>query len=118
MKQVINSSFHFFDHIFQAFHQKLYNRENIKHLMNLHFYSWAGWRTFERDMCKNNRDMFSTLTETFRKVLDKHASLETKRVRGNQSPFMTKELSKVVMNKSKTRNKYIKYLSRENFLAN
>ena len=61
--------------------------------------------------------MFSTLTETFRKVLDKHASLETKRVRGNQSPFMTKELSKVVMNKSKTRNKYIKQLSRENFLA-
>ena len=61
--------------------------------------------------------MFSTFTETFRRVLDKHAPLKTKRVRGNQSPFMTKELSKVVMNKSKTRNKYIKQLSRENFLA-
>ena len=61
--------------------------------------------------------MFSTFTETFRRVLDKHAPLKKKRVRGNQSPFMTKELSKAVMNKSKTRNKYIKWPSRENFLA-
>ena len=30
---------------------------------------------------------------------------------------MTKELSKAVTNKSKTRNKYIKWPSRENFLA-
>ena len=61
--------------------------------------------------------MFSTFAETFRRVLDKHAPLKTKRVRGNQSPFMTKELSKAVMNKSKTRYKYIKGPSRENFLA-
>ena len=59
-------------------------------------------------MYKNNGDMFSTFTETFRRVLDKHAPLKLKRVRGNQSPFMTKELSKAVMNRSKTRNKYIK----------
>ena len=61
--------------------------------------------------------MFSSFTETFRRVIDKHAPLKTKRVRGNQSPFMTKELSKAVMNKSKTRKKYVKWLSRENFLA-
>ena len=58
------------------------------------------------DMYKNNRDMFSTFTETFRRVLDKHAPLKTKRVRENQSPFRAKELGKAVMNKSKTRNKY------------
>ena len=69
------------------------------------------------DMYKNNRDMFSTFTETFRRVLDKHAPLKTKRVRENQSPFMTKELRKAVMNKSKTRNKYIKWPSKESFLA-
>ena len=69
------------------------------------------------DMYKNNRDMFSAFTETFRRVLDKHAPLKTKRVRENQSPFMTKELRKAVMNKSKTRNKYIKWPSKESFLA-
>ena len=66
------------------------------------------------DMYKNNRDMFSTFTETFRRVLDKHAPLKTKRVRGNQSPFMSKEFSKAVMNKSNTRNKCMKWPSREN----
>ena len=65
----------------------------------------------------NNRDMSSTFTETFRRVLDKHTPLKTKRVQGNQSPFMTNKLSKAVINKSKTRNKYIKWPSRENFLA-
>ena len=65
------------------------------------------------DMYKNNRDIFSTFTETFRRVLDKHAPLKMKRVRGNQSPFMTTELSKAVMNKSKTRNEYIKWSSRK-----
>ena len=61
--------------------------------------------------------MFSTFTETFRRALDKHGSLKTKGVGGSRSPFTTKELSKAVMNKSKTRNKYIKLPSRENFLA-
>ena len=69
------------------------------------------------DMYKNNRDMLSTFTETLRRVLDKNRQLKTKKVRGNQNPFMNKELSKALMNKSKTRNKYIKWPSRENVLA-
>ena len=59
-------------------------------------------------MYKNNGHMFSTFTETFRRVLDKHAPWKIKYVRGNQSPFMSKELSEAVMNKSNTRKKYIK----------
>ena len=69
------------------------------------------------DMYKNNRDMLSTFTETLRRVLDKNRQLKTKKVRGNQNPFMNKELSKALMVKSKTRNKYIKWPSRENVLA-
>ena len=53
-----------------------------------------GQELLKGDMYKNNRDMFSTFTEAFRRVLDKHEPLKTKRVRGNQSPLMTKELSK------------------------
>lgn len=51
-------------------------------------------------MCKNVRDVFSIFTKTFRGVLDEHAPLKAKKVTGNQSPFMTKELSKAVKNKS------------------
>ena len=35
----------------------------------------------------------------------------------NEAPFMTKELSKAIMNRSKLKNRYTKWPSRENFLA-
>ena len=38
-------------------------------------------------------------------------------IRGNHAPFMTKELSKAIMEKSKTRNKYLKWPSRENYVS-
>ena len=51
----------------------------------------------------------------FRSVLDRHAPLKRKMITGNQGPFMTKQLSKGIMNRSKLRNRYIKWPSRENF---
>ena len=61
--------------------------------------------------------MYSNFTKVFRLVLDKYTPLKVKKVRENQGPFMTKELSKAIMNKSKIRNKYQKWPSRENFLT-
>ena len=68
-------------------------------------------------MYKSNNEMYSSFTKVFRLVLDKDAPLKVKKVRGNRGPFMTKELSKAIMNKSKIRNKYQKQLSKENVLA-
>ena len=45
--------------------------------------------------------MYSNFTKVFRLVLDKYTPLKVKKVRENQGPFMTKELSKAIMNKSK-----------------
>ena len=61
--------------------------------------------------------MYATFTEVFRSVLDRSAPIKSKIVRGNQGPFMTKELSKEIMRRSKTKDKYTKWPSRENFLA-
>ena len=63
--------------------------------------------------------MYSNFTKVFRLVLDKYTPLKVKKVRENQGPFMTKELSKAIMNKSKirNRNKYQKFPSRKNLLA-
>ena len=61
--------------------------------------------------------MYSTFTKVFKLVLDKHAPLKVKKVKGHQGPSMTKGLKKAIMNKSKIKNKYQKWLSRENFLA-
>ena len=40
--------------------------------------------------------------------LDKYAPLKTKKVRGNQSRFMNKELSKAIMKRSQLKSKYLK----------
>ena len=67
-------------------------------------------------MYKNHNDKFPAFANVFRYVLDKHAPLETKTIRGNHAPFMTKNLSKAIMNRSRLRSKYLKWRSRENFL--
>ena len=64
-----------------------------------------------------SKDPYSKFTEIFQEILHKHTHLKPKQVRGNHAPFMNKELSKVIMNKSRLRNKYLKWPSPENFLA-
>ena len=66
---------------------------------------------------QNNKEMYSIFTRIFQNVLNKHAPLKQRKVRRNRAFFMTKDLSKAIMNKSKTRNKYLKWPSRENLLA-
>ena len=44
----------------------------------------------------------------FMEELDKHAPMKEKYVRANNAPFMTKVLSKAIMNRSRLRNKYLK----------
>ena len=46
------------------------------------------------------------LSEIFVDILNDHAPLKEKPIRGNHAPFTNKELSKAIMEKSKTRNKY------------
>ena len=48
--------------------------------------------------------------------MEKHATLKSKTVKGNQAPFIKKELSKAIMEKSRLWNRHLKYPSRENIL--
>ena len=48
---------------------------------------------------------------------DSHAQLKQKQVRENQAPFMTKELSKAILTRSRIKSKYNKWSSRENFVG-
>ena len=66
----------------------------------------------------NSQDKYYDLFSDFsRTTLDHHAPLKTKIIRGNQAKFMTKELSKSIMNRPSFKNRYLKWPSRENFLA-
>ena len=49
----------------------------------------------------------------FLQVLNKHAPIKTKHLRANHSPFVTKELGKAIMLKSKLQNQYLKCKSEE-----
>ena len=60
---------------------------------------------------------FDTLTRTFQMVIERHAPLKKKTIRGNQEPHMSKKLSKAIMTRSRIRNRYNRWKSRENFLA-
>ena len=61
-----------------------------------------------------------SLTKNFSEVLDYHAPVKQEVVRGIDYllvSFMTNDLSKAIMMKSKSKNQYVKWPSRENFLA-
>ena len=47
-------------------------------------------------------------------MLDKQLPKKTRYVRGNQSPFMNKTLSKAIMLRANLRNKFLKNRSNEN----
>ena len=64
-----------------------------------------------------SEDAYSKLTEIFQEIIQKHDSLKSKQVRGNHAPIMNKELSKIIMNKSRLRNNPVKWRCEENFLA-
>ena len=49
-------------------------------------------------------------------TLNAFAPIKKKYVRGNQMPFMTKNLSKETMTRSRLRNKYSKHKTQENRL--
>ena len=41
-------------------------------------------------------------------LLNKNAKVKEKYIRANNAPFMTKELSKAIMNRSRLKNKFLK----------
>ena len=65
----------------------------------------------------NDEQQYDIFTSIFRRVLDEHAPLKIKKLRGNQVKFMTKKRRKVIMNQSRLKNKCLKWPSRENVLA-
>ena len=82
------------------------------------------WNNFKHDieqipLNEINRfeSKFTGFTTLFQSVVDRHAPVKKKTIRGNNKPFMNKELSKAIKNKSRLRNKYNKWKSRENYIA-
>ena len=61
-------------------------------------------------------DPLTGFVTLFTSIVDRHAPIKKRKVRGNNKPFMNHELSNAIKQKSKIRNKYNKWRSRENYL--
>ena len=62
----------------------------------------------------NNDYGFGKFCNIILKTLDKYAPRKTKHARGNQMPFMTKDISENIMKRSLLQNKYLKSNNKEN----
>ena len=71
----------------------------------------------KQQLCDNNttnktyEDFHSILCQ----VLDKHAPIKSKCLRANNSPFMTKQLRKLIMNRSRCKNAFFKNKTVDNW---
>ena len=81
--------------------------------------SYRDYKNFNENIFRNellrelyNRDKVTVCYDTFEEIcirlLTIHAPLKQRYVRANNSPFMTKTLSKAVMTRSRLRNKFLK----------
>ena len=88
---------------------------DYKHFNQNEFFHDLGLEMNKGKFYKSDKpyDDFSNL---FKTITDKHAPIKQKNARGNNLSFMTKELRKIIMDRSRLPNKYLKYLSRENFV--
>ena len=89
-------------------------------LVNYRSYKYFEEVLFNNDLIKDfqefNKDVmkYDNFKESFMRVLDRHAPIKTKMVRGNKAPFMNKTLSKAFMYRSKLKNSFNKQPTKEN----
>ena len=102
---------------FQKLPPKFVIYRNQKNFHESNIFRDLDSRLTQGKLYKNCEDPYTKLSEIFSEVLNYHALLKQKSVRGNHAPFMTRELSKAIMTKSKVKNSYIKWPSRENLVA-
>jgi len=62
----------------------------------------------------NPNEKYNHITKTFSKVVQKHAPLKQKVLRGNHAPFVNKEFRKEVYKKSRLKNRFWKNPTQEN----
>ena len=91
---------------FERLPSKNIQYRNYKNFIPESFLHYLDQELLKGEMYKPNNEMYTTFTKVFRTALDKFAPLKSKKIRGNQAPFMTKELSKAIMDRSKIKKKY------------
>ena len=75
------------------------------------------YKLFERlQNIEGNAICYDTFKLIFMELLNEHAKIKKKYVRANNAPFMNRQLSKAIMNRSRLKNRFHKNPSKENEL--
>ena len=64
-------------------------------------------KDLEEHLTKFDNILSNLFMETVNIILKKHAPTEKKYIRANQAPYITKTLTKVIMKRSRLRNKFL-----------
>ena len=84
---------------------KIIRYRNFKNYSPFNFQNEVNFRLAGLDLNEISNDTYVSLVMD---VLNRHAPLKTKYLRANDQPFMTKELRKEHMKRSRLRNIYLK----------
>ena len=102
---------------FKKLPRKIITKRDQKCFNQEHFLRDLDSRLLQVELYRNCHEPCKKLTEIFNDIINHHAPLKQKQVRENHAPFLTQELSKAIMNKSKAKNKYLNWPPRENFIS-
>ena len=89
---------------FKKLKARVINYRSYKHFSNEVFRESLLGKLSQQTFVNNDYGLEKFCNITL-KILDKYAPRKTKHARGNQTPFMTKDLSKNIMKRSRLRNK-------------
>ena len=98
---------------------KVYNKKQPPQTIKYRCYRKFNVFSFRNDLIQSLENFNGVLTfddfnEHFMKLLDWHAPMKEKTVRGNNAPFMSKKLSQEIMHRSKLKNIFNKLPTEEN----
>ena len=92
---------------FKKIKPRIINYRSYNNFSN-EYYRKCLFNELKRETFVNNDQGFKKFCDMSIKLLNKHAPIKKKYKRGNQMPFVTKDLSKAIMKTSKLRNNYLK----------
>ena len=98
---------------FRKFHPRLINYRSYKDFSNEAFRECL-LEKLSKEIFENNDEGLQRFCDINLQVLNQHAPQKIKYVRGNQMPFMTKQLSKEIMKRSRLRNNFLRNRTEEN----
>ena len=112
------SDFHFMtltvmSNCFNKYHPKIINYRSSKNVFN-EKYREKLINNLSKENFTNNDDGFQRFCHISLDALTKHAPRKKKNTRGNQTPFSYKEVSKIIMTRTKLRNIFLQNRSEEN----